>query len=159
MAEILYESLGSKNQHEELLDFHTRFDRELSQGASNPKILDIHSITKEPKNNYPELIKDLLDHIPFYEPFDGGCAIKPQRGSVGFKCWTNTKCIRGARISRHAYYHYADTTSSRCASFLPISSDNALGLRPEHGDSEQVVSFKLDGNYSMEHGFLSSFIN
>ena len=82
MAEILFEAIGSKNQHDELLDFHSRFDRELGQSAANPKVIDIHSITKESKNNYPELIKDLLDHIPFYEPFDGDGAKERSRGRV-----------------------------------------------------------------------------
>ena len=65
MAELHFEALG-KNQHDELRDFHSRFDRELN--SVNPKIIDIHSITKESTNHCPELLKDLLDCIPAF-PF------------------------------------------------------------------------------------------
>ena len=71
MAEILIEALGSKNQHDELRDFQSRFDREFDPMQASSKIIDIHSTAKEPTNHYPELLKDLLDCIPYIEPFGG----------------------------------------------------------------------------------------
>ena len=147
MAEILFEAIGSKNQQDELLDFHTRFDREISQNATNPKIIDIHSITKESKNNYPELIKDLLDRIPFYEPFDGNC---PNEGSRGkwylsyFLCDYFKGVMKISKAVLKCAYRMLcllDSSTSRCGSFVPIPSDNAIDLGVELSPPRQVKEF------------------
>jgi len=100
MAELLFEALGNKNQHEELRDFHSRFDRELDSVQASSKILDIHSTAKESTNHYPELLKDLLDCIPYIEPF-GGDSKDRSRAPVA-------------------------ESSTLCSSFVPISSNDTF---------------------------------
>jgi len=71
MADIVFETLGSKDHHDELRDFQERFDRELNRSSDNSKIIDIHSITKDSTNHYqaPELLRGLLDCINRIEPY------------------------------------------------------------------------------------------
>ena len=71
MADIIFETLGSKDHHDELRDFQARFDRELNRISANSNIIDIHSITKDTTNHHhsPELLRGLLDCINRIEPY------------------------------------------------------------------------------------------
>ena len=144
MAEVHIEALGSKDQHEELRDFHSRFDRELDPMQAGSKIIDIHSTAKEPTNHYPELLKDLLDCIPYIEPFCGDTKDR-NRGQANFPKRSAKADGSGGKIIYFISKHFpvpAAESSTLCSSFVPISSGESLGASDDF--SKQVhLSFRI----------------